>query len=102
MLMKYNIILNQDILLDLGKKLKQHRLNHNLTSGKLAELSGVSVRTITGFERGEKNISLLNLIELLRALGLVNRMSELIPELPSVSPLELIKIEKSKRKRASK
>lgn len=100
--MKYNISLNQDILLDLGKKLRQHRLNNNFTSGKLAELSGVSVRTITGFERGEKNISLLNLIELLRALGLVDTLNELIPEIPSVSPLELIEIEKNKRKRASK
>lgn len=100
--MKYSISLNQDILFDLGKKLKQHRLNHNFTSAQLAELSGVSVRTITGFERGEKNISLLNLIELLRALGLVDKLSELIPELPSISPLELIELEKNKRKRASK
>jgi transcriptional regulator with XRE-family HTH domain len=102
MLMKYSISLNQDILLDLGKRLKQHRLNHNFTSGKLAELSGVSMRTITGFERGEKNISLVNLIELLRALGLVNKLSELIPELPLISPLEQIEIEKKKRRRGGK
>lgn len=100
--MKYSVLLNQDILLDLGKKLRQHRLNHNFTSRKLAELSGVSVRTISGFERGEKNISLFNLIELLRALGLIDRLSELIPELPSISPLELIEIEENKRKRAGK
>lgn len=102
MLMKYSISLNQDILLDLGAKIKQHRLNYNFTSEKLAKHSGVSIRTITGFERGEKNISLLNLIELLRVLGLVDRLSELIPGLPTVSPLELIKIEKIKRKRAGK
>ncbi|MFH1321963.1 MAG: helix-turn-helix transcriptional regulator [Bacteroidota bacterium] len=97
--MNYNISLNQDILSDLGKKLKQHRLNQNLSSGELAKKSGVSVRTITGFERGEKNISLLNLIELLRVLGLVNNLSELLPELPTISPLELIEIEKKIRKR---
>lgn len=100
--MDYNISLNQDILSDLGKKLKQHRLNQNLSSGELAKKSGVSVRTITGFERGEKNISLINLIELLRALRLVNNLSELLPELPTISPLELIEIEKKKRKRARK
>lgn len=100
--MDYNISLNQDILSDLGKKLKQHRLNQNLSSGELAKKSGVSVRTITGFERGEKNISLLNLIELLRVLRLVNNLSELLPELPTISPLELIEIEKKKRKRARK
>lgn len=102
LLMSYNILLNQDILLDLGKKLKQHRLNLNLTAKELANKSGVSVRTITGFERGEKNISLLNLIELLRALRLLNNLSELLPELPVINPLELIEIEKKKRKRARK
>jgi len=99
--MSYDLLLNQDILLDLGKRLKQHRLNYNLTAKKLSEKSGVSVRTLTGFERGEKNISLLNLIELLRALRLLNNLSELLPEIPVISPLELIEIEKKKRKRAS-
>lgn len=100
--MDYNISLNQDILADLGKKLKQHRLNQNLSSTELAKRSGVSVRTITGFERGEKNISLVNLIELLRALRLANNLSQVIPELPAINPLELIEIEKKKRKRARK
>ncbi len=100
--MNYNILLNQDILSELGKKLKQHRLNQNLSSKELAKKSGVSVRTITGFERGEKNISLLNLIELLRSLKLINNLDELIPELPTISPLEMIEIEKKKRKRAQK
>lgn len=100
--MNYKILLNHDILSDLGKRLKQQRLNQNLSSAELANKSGVSIRTITGFERGEKNISLVNLIELLRALGLINNLSMLIPELPSVSPLELMEIEKKKRKRARK
>ena len=100
--MKYGILLNQDILSDLGKKLRQHRLNQHLSSGELAKKSGVSIRTITGFERGEKNISLLNLIELLRVLRLLDNLSEILPELPTISPLELIKIEKKKRKRARK
>ena len=102
MLMDYGILLNQDILSDLGNKLKQQRLNQNLSSGELAKKSGVSVRTITGFERGEKNISLLTLIELLRALRLISNLSEILPELPAISPLELIEIEKKKRKRARK
>jgi len=100
--MDYNLLLNQDILLDLGKRLKEHRLNYNFTAKKLSDKSGVSVRTLTGFERGEKNISLSNLIELLRALRLIDNLSKLLPEIPVISPLELIEIEKKKRKRASK
>ncbi len=94
--------LNEEILKDLGERLKQQRLNLNLTSKELAEKSGVSMRTINGFERGEKNISLLNLLELLRALGLVDNLKELIPKLPAISPLQMMELEKKKRKRVRK
>jgi len=100
--MKYDLLLNKDILVDLGSKLKQHRLNQKLTAKELAEKAGVSSRTITGFERGEKNISLLNLIEILRALRLIDNLNELIPDLPKISPLEMIELEKKKRKRVRK
>lgn len=100
--MEYNIALNEDILSDLGDRLRQHRLNQNLSSKELADRSGVSVRTITGFERGEKNISLLNLIELLRALRLINNLNELIPTFPIMNPLELMELENKKRKRVRK
>lgn len=100
--MDYNISLNQDILHNIGKKLKQHRLNQNLSSKELAAKSGVSLRTIAGFERGEKNISILNLIEILRVLKLLNNLVELLPELPFISPLELMEIENKKRKRVKK
>ena len=69
--MKYDLLLNKDILFDLGKRLKQQRLNQNLTAKGLAERSGVSQITRTGFERSEKNISLINFIELLCTLKLV-------------------------------
>jgi len=98
--MNYGAFLNQDILEDLGSKLKQRRLNQNLSSVSLAKSSGVSVRTILGFERGEKNISLINFIELLRALDLLNNLANLITDLPLVSPLEMIENEKKKRQRA--
>ena len=97
--MKYNSYLNKEILKDLGNRLKQHRLNQNLTAKELSARSGVSERTLTGFERGEKNISLVSLIELLRGLQLLGHLEELLPEIPLVSPLELIEIEKKKRKR---
>lgn len=100
--MKYDLLLNKEILVDLGGKLKQHRLNQNLTAKELAEKAGVSLRTITGFERGEKNISLLNLIEILRALRLVDNLRILIPEIPKISPLEIMELEKKKRKRVRK
>lgn len=102
LLMDYSIALNQDILSDLGKRLKQQRLNQNMSSADLARLSGVSVRTITGFERGQKNISLVNLMELLRALKLINHLGDTIPEIPIISPLDMVKFEKNTKKRVRK
>ena len=98
--MKYASYLNKDILKDLGNRLKQNRLNQNLTAKELSVRSGVSERTLTGFERGEKNISLVTLIELLRGLQLLDHLELLLPEIPLVSPLEMVEIEKKKRKRA--
>ena len=60
----YDILLNKEILLDLGKKLRQQRLNFNLSTKELSKQSGLSLRTISAFERGETNISIVNLIEL--------------------------------------
>ncbi|MFD0991122.1 helix-turn-helix domain-containing protein [Mariniflexile jejuense] len=99
--MNYNILLNEDILQELGKGLRQHRLNSNLTVKELSDKSGVSERTIIGFELGKKNITLMSFIEMLRALRLLNNLDGLFPEIPVISPLELIELEKKKRKRAS-
>ncbi|MCB9252943.1 MAG: helix-turn-helix transcriptional regulator [Flavobacteriales bacterium] len=87
---------------DLGLRFKQQRLNHRLTTRELAQKSGVSMRTINGFERGEKNLSINNLIELMRALQLTENLKELIPEVPMFSPLEIMEREKNKPKRVRK
>ncbi|MDP3945124.1 MAG: helix-turn-helix transcriptional regulator [Lutibacter sp.] len=99
--MNYNLLLNEDILKELGKDLRQHRLNNNLTVKELSNKSGISERTIIGFELGKKNITLMSLVEMLRALRLLNNLDGLFPKIPAISPLELIELEKKKRKRAS-
>lgn len=100
--MKYSLLLNQDILIELGKRLKDYRLNSNLSIKELSVKSGISVRTIGGFERGEKNISLINLIEIIRVFGLVDNLNDLIPKMPTISPIELMKIEEKRKKRIKK
>ncbi len=100
--MNYDISLNQDILKDLGFKLRQQRLQLHLTTKELSLKSGISVRTLSGFERGEKNISFVNFIELLRALRLLNNLQDLIPEVPLISPLEMMEREAKRPKRIKK
>jgi len=100
--MNYSLLLNEDILNDLGKRFKEHRINSRFTQEELARKSGVSRRTISGLENGKYNISLKNLIDILRALQLINNLQDLLPELPAINPIEMAKLENKRTQRIRK
>ena len=80
---------NQDIIILLCQRLKEYRLAARMSQREMAEKSGVSLTTISHFEQGmNRNITLNNFISLLRVLGLEQRLSDLLPELP-VPPMAL-------------
>jgi transcriptional regulator with XRE-family HTH domain len=87
------------IIRDIGKRLKQIRLNKNITQQKLSKKSGVHRTTISKIETGQQ-ISLLTLIQVLRGLGELQRLENIIPE-EIVSPMQLARLQGKKRKRAS-
>lgn len=85
-------------LTGLGRNIAQHRLQRNLTQAELAKEAGVSKRTLIRLEQGE-SIQVTNLIRVLRVLGLLRNLDELVPP-PPPSPLEQFKGQR-RRKRAS-
>ena len=87
------------LLQQLGERLRQYRLNRNMTQAALAKEAGVSGRTINRIEHGQST-QLSNLIRVLRSLGLLENMDALVPE-PTMSPLQQIKLQGKKRQRAS-
>ena len=86
-------------LAELGKRLAQHRLGRNLTQAELAHEAGVSKRTVLRLEAGEST-QLTNLIRIIRALGLLGNLDAFVPP-PVSSPVEQLRTQGKKRKRAS-
>lgn len=62
---------NQHFLRDLGLRLRQHRLAHKWTQAELARRCDLHRTFIGSVERGERNLSILNL----RLLAKILRVS---------------------------
>ena len=78
----------------LGERFREYRMRCNLTQKEVAEQSGVGLTTIYKFENGTAgNLSLSTFILLLKVVGQVNALDELMPELPE-SPYLIRKEEK--------
>lgn len=82
----------------LGERLKQARLNKNITQEDLAQNLGVSRRTIINAEKGQ--VTLENLVKILQLLGLTSQLDNFLPPQP-ISPVQLLKLQGSKRQRAT-
>ncbi len=67
----------------LGERFKEYRMRCNLTQREVAERSGVGLTTIYKFENGTAgNLSLSTFILLLKVIGQVDALDDLMPELP--------------------
>jgi len=84
----------------IGAYIKHHRVEQNKTQDELAKSAGISRSTLSLLERGE-TVTLATLIQVLRVLDLLHIMESFRIE-QVISPLALAKMEKNKRKRASR
>lgn len=87
------------ILAELGRRLMATRLERNLSQEQLAEEAGVSKRTVERIEGGEP-VKLPSFIRLLRTLDLAEGLERAVPE-PLPSPIEQLKLQGRRRRRAS-
>ncbi len=94
----WEVLADPAIVKEIGKSLKQIRLNKNLSQEQLAKTSGLDRTTISRMESG-RAATLLTLIQVLRALDKLNILNIFLEE-PEISPLNLLKIQENKRKRA--
>lgn len=67
----------------LGSRFKDYRLRANLTQKEVAEQAGLSVLSVYRFENGVvTNIALSTFLLLLKTVGCINDLNELMPEQP--------------------
>ncbi len=60
-------------------RFKQHRVSAHITQKELAEKTGIGLRTIIRFEKGEE-IGLLTFVKLMQGIGLEHNLENIIPD----------------------
>lgn len=71
---------NWEIISELGGRFKEYRIFSRLTQKEVAKKSGVSIFTISQFEKGEAgNIGFGTILSLLRSIGFLAEAEKLLP-----------------------
>ena len=97
--MRFDFYTPSEIAAILGKRLKQQRLQQNITQAILAERAGIGISTIARIESGQGG-TLDNVIRMASALGLINELAETFALKPTTID-EVIATQSPGRQRAS-
>ncbi|MFA3790133.1 helix-turn-helix transcriptional regulator [Aliiglaciecola sp. SL4] len=92
------VMLIKEIVSNLGERLKQARLNADLTQQDIADKTGLSRKVIMRAEKGHAQLE--TVVAILVALGLSKQLDLFIP-IATESPVQLAKRQGQKRQRAS-
>ena len=90
---------DQAVLIDIGQRLSQRRVELDLTQAELAKEAGVSKRTVERVEAGASTQT-ATLIRILRVLQLLTNLDAMLPEV-GPRPMDLLKLRGKTRQRAS-
>ncbi len=100
--MAFTQLTNSEIALQLAKSLRAWRISPTgagMTQAAVEAKSGVSATSLKRFEKTGA-ITLRNLIALMRALGLVDRLEGLVPSASVVGPIARLEAEQAAKAKA--
>ena len=89
---------DREIAAQLAKRLRLWRIDPKgaaLSASELSKLSGMGLTPLRRFEK-TGGITLRNLIALMRAMGLLDRLEGLVPDPASPSPMDILEGERKK------
>jgi len=95
-----NLLADDAILSEIGKRLARRRLDLQLTQADVAERAGVAKRTLERIESGA-SAQMSSLVRILRVLDGLPGLDGLIPE-AGPRPMELLRRKGKPRQRASR
>lgn len=70
---------SREYINEIGIRIKQYRINMEMTQQELADKAGISCRSVLRLEQGE-TVQLENFIRVLSALGIEDNLELLIPD----------------------
>lgn len=83
----------------IGTFVRQHRLDQNKSQKEVAQAANISRSTLSLLERGE-TVTLATFLRVLRVLDLLYVL-DAFKSVTQISPMQLAKLERDQRKRAS-
>jgi transcriptional regulator with XRE-family HTH domain len=88
------------VLAELGRRLARHRLERNWTQAEMAAEAGLGQATVQRAERGD-SIQMTSMVKLLRTLGLLGALDAAVPESIVLPIAQLEREQRQPRRRAS-
>ena len=85
------------ILVELGNRIRQKRIQNRFKQSDLAQRAGISVYTLQKMEHGQ-SYNVTTLIQVLRALNELEQLELFLPPM-EISPIELLKSKEKTRLR---
>ena len=98
--MKFTEMTTSAVLTEIGRRVKQTRLELDMTQKQVWEEAGCSRRAVQTLEMG-KGGSVEHFVQILRVLGKLENLDSMLPE-PALSPIQLLSLKGKQRQRASK
>lgn len=94
-----DLLTNEAVLVELGRRLERHRLESNRTQAEMADEAGIGRATLQRLERGQ-SVQSASLVKVLRALGLLGALDTALPETLELPIAELERDQRRVRQRA--